>query len=242
MWEVLRDCDLYEATLTKNKEMIAKLYFGTPHENFRKRIQRLYGSEISFPKEYIWYPIGKPDVENCLLDIDLGIDMRSGAKVRPGQLIHKLLLILTSDFYRPFKLQTVFSLLFANEFYNAVTSPHKIHDLVGRLGDWFKKNKIPMKVTNPRGEYLLVFLKPYGIKTKPFLDFKNPLDAFIEQLKNKFNREWFISKDVVLLTGFSLAKVKRFLREAIALDKMNLAGQGKATKYSLKSSQFSDSQ
>ncbi|MDZ4660741.1 MAG: hypothetical protein SGJ18_03895 [Pseudomonadota bacterium] len=235
LWEVLRDCDLYEATLTKNEEMVVSLYFGTPHEKFRQRILRIFKEKISLPENYIWHPNAKPSHEKYLLEVSLGLDKKSGSKLKFGQLVHKLLQILTSDFYRPFKVQTLFGLLFPDENYNLLSSPHKVYDLIARLRSWFKKNQIPLEVASTaRGEFQLETLKPYAINVKPFSHLKDAIEGFFEQLKSEFKGNPFTCKDVVMLTGYSRAQAKRLLHEAVELKRLILSGKGNTTRYLIK--------
>jgi tetratricopeptide (TPR) repeat protein len=233
LWEFLRDCDLYEAALTKNKEILTKLYFGTPFENYRKRLFQMYGEEVTFDADFIYCPLGKPQHENFCLDVNAGVDLKSGSKIGIGQLLHKLLVVLSGDFYRPFKLQTLFSILFPDEYYNA-SSPHKIYDLIRRLDAWFKTNGIPIKVISHREEYRLKLTNPYGLKIKPFVNVEGPMDKFVDHIKSAFKDEWFSCADVVKLTGFSRSKAKRFLREGIELNKIESSGQSKTTRYLIK--------
>lgn len=237
VWEVLRDCNLYEALLTQNSELLIQLYFGTPHEKYRQRIIKLNNKKINIPEYYTWLPMGKPSNENHLLDVIKGEDKFSVARLKLGGLTHKLLQILVSDFYRPFKLQTLFSLLFSEENYNITTSLHKVQDLIGRLREWFIKNSIPLDVVSTkREEFHLKFLKPYAIRLKIYNGLLSTLDYFLESLQKKFPDESFTVKDVMLVSGYSRAQAKQLISEALVSKRLVVFGVGRSTRYNLNNS------
>jgi tetratricopeptide (TPR) repeat protein len=233
-WEVLRDCDLFEAALNGDHEMAQKLFFGTPYENYRKRILRMFRQELIVPQTYTYCPLGKPSSPDDIFDIEKGLNLKSKKKLKTGQLLHKLITILASDFYRPFKLQTLFNLLFPGEYYDPAFSPAKIYDVIRRLEAWFSSNDIPMKIVSDRQEYFLKLEKPYGIKIHTALAIQNPIDAFLKQLRDGFPDEWFSTTDVMSLTRYSRSKAKRYLKECIDRGCLGVMGTGKFTRYTNK--------
>lgn len=235
VWEVLRDCDLYEALLSDNIDILTKLYFGTPHRKYRERILKLYRRPLAFSETYTWYPNGKSKNQNFILDVSEAYDSRSGARLKAGQLLHKLLQIIASDFYRPFKSQALFGILFPNEFYNVNTSLHKVYDLIGRLRSWFNSNEIPIDIVSTgRGEFQLKVLKPYGVKVKVFSNQLEPMDHLLNKLKNQFPNEYFSISDVMKVTGYSRTQTKLVIKNALNANIIAIEGSGRSTRYYLK--------
>lgn len=235
LWEVCRDLELYEAIIRKNKNKLVELKFGTPFVKFRERIDKLNVKKIVLPKSFTWYPNGRPDKNNHIFDVASGTDLRSGSELNKGQLLHRLLETFSSDFYRPFKIEALFSKLFPDEFYQPTHSLPKVAALIVRLRKWFREKRIPLEILNvSRNEFQLAAAKPYGIRVKIFEKQKSRDEFFLETLKQKFESDWFSCQLAVTETGFSRATCKRYIRTA--LDNKVLVSEGYAqyTKYRFK--------
>jgi tetratricopeptide (TPR) repeat protein len=235
VWEVIRDCELYQALITQDTDKLEKIYFGSPYPAFRDRVLRLYKKKLPLSEEFVWAPLQPPKSEKYILDVVEGVDRRSGAKLKKGQLLHQLLQILTSDFYRPFKVEALFSALFENEYYDFNRSAHKVYDLIGRLRTWLKENAVPMEIVNiSRTEFRIEFLEPYLLRIKPFHGVRSSDDVFVEKLKNSFSDKSFSCRDVMLVTGMSRATCKRYLREAVNKSELTASGEGQFRRYKVK--------
>jgi hypothetical protein len=234
MWEVVRACDLYEALQTLNDELFLKIYFGTPYPEFRRRILKMYKKPIEIPEYYDWKLTDKIEDENNYFDIHDGKDSKSRAKLNEGKLIHKLLQLFTSDFYRPFKVEAVFSYVYPQEIYNFESSPHKIYDAMTRTRDWLQSHEIPLEiVSNSRGEFHLKASAPYFVRVKAERSISASSDFMLFKLKAAFAHTWFRRADATKILGSSEATVGRFLKSALDNKKLTSQGKGRATKYKI---------
>lgn len=226
VWEVYRDCILYEAVLTQNSNLLYQIYFGTPLPAFRARALRLFNKKIVIPETYIF------GSKQRNFDVPSGVDNVSGAALKKGQLSHRLLQLLASDFFRPFKTEAIFSHLFPDEYFDLTSSAHKVYDLIGRLRSWFKENKIPLEITNPsRNEFRLLIKENYGIKQTLSHKLADPTDHFIAKLKSDFAKNWFTCRQVMISTNLSRASAKRYLKKAVDRAALSVSGTGSERKY-----------
>ena len=97
-WETLRDCDRFEAIRKKDRNLFLRLYFGTPFESFRERLIRDFGNVAKIPETYDWR-LGRMRRKTPILDLsDSSLDTQG---LKSGQRLHRLLISLSRDFYRP---------------------------------------------------------------------------------------------------------------------------------------------
>jgi hypothetical protein len=75
--------------------------------------------------------------------------------LKPGQLLHRLLATLASDFYRPFRLASLHSLLYPREYFNPVTSPMRVHQATRHLRAWLEEEGIALRIEEQHGLYRL---------------------------------------------------------------------------------------
>ncbi|MGE0763886.1 MAG: hypothetical protein AB7N80_11460 [Bdellovibrionales bacterium] len=160
-WSSVRECDLFLSLATSDQELFKKIYYGTPIAGYRSRMLRLFNiSEAQLEKEYNWCPQGSPLSKKLLLDVERGIAVKSGVKLKKDQLPHRLLKILCSDFYAPFKPEELFSLLFDNEKFNTETSVARVYNGVSALKAWLQQSKLPVQIVNEESGYQIQVLRP----------------------------------------------------------------------------------
>jgi hypothetical protein len=224
VWEVVRECDLFAALVRHDEERLLYLYFGTPHELFRERILKLYDKTLLIPKEYIWHEgANKPAAV---------FDLQENATLKKGQLLHKLLQTLASDFYRPFKMETLCSRLFPDEIYSPGQTPAKVYDLVSRLRHVFKKHGIALEiVASGKNEFKLDVTNACGVKVTLFANVKSKGDYFLEQLRSAFKDGEFSCNMAIQTTGRSRSTCKRNLREALEKGILSVRGHSQFTRY-----------
>jgi hypothetical protein len=191
-WETWRDCDFQMATFLKNKKQINHLYFGTPHEAFRQRIIKESGIDVG--NMYLWTPElakGAANKKKILLDTN-------DSTMKQGFLLHKLLLVLSSDFYQPQTVQTLFAEIFPDRYYSPQSSPTVIHQLLKRFRIWLGENGYPLELLESKGFYWLqatgrIKIKLHSKKNLSSDDFKkNQLEKIFA--KSEFNRSMVSEK------------------------------------------------
>ncbi|MBI4403813.1 MAG: hypothetical protein HY537_06620 [Deltaproteobacteria bacterium] len=225
-WETVRDCDRVRALGLKDRSLLAHLYFGTPFECYRKRLLDSIHWDFQLPDHYVWKINGS---SGNALDLLLGHPGAGGLKA--GQVMHKLLLALVSDFYRPLRVAVAYRYLYPDEFYNPVTSPARIHEAVRRLKGWFRAHKLPLMVSEKLGYYSLQALRPCSIKIyrQGFLDTKSKLLA--SRAKHTLSSGPFSAKEAAIQLGLSTRSTLRLLQQLQSDGTIERIGNGPRTQY-----------
>lgn len=151
-WETLRSCDYYLAITQKDAKLAKHLYFGSPYDHIRQGIQREV-PEVEMPSEYV---LQLGDGSGPILDLLSGMKNPAGGKLKVGQLRHRLLRVLLSDFYQPFRLAYLYGELFPKEYFNPVSSPQRVYQAVYQLKRWFQTSQVPLEIEESKHNYRLV--------------------------------------------------------------------------------------
>lgn len=227
-WESARDCDLYIAILTQDQSRLEHLYFGTSFECFRERILKLAGPQFQLPRSYVWSSQSSPQ---NLLDIASGKRIGSQASSLPiGQALHRFLILLCQDLYRPVSTISAFNKLFPGEFMNVETSANRIHQIVKRCREWIAEVGLNLQIEESEGGYRLVLGEDAGV----ILSARLPLDAMeLEWLliQEQFGSSSFGITDVRLVLASSTSKAHRLLRWALEQGRVQRFGKGPGTIY-----------
>lgn len=222
-WETLRDCDRYQAVATKDRDLLAHVYFGTPFESFRKRLLADFGDEAKLPETYRWHLGGKKGGAE--------IDLRSALK--PGQVLHRLLRCLTSDFYRPFRGPFLHSRLYPGQYFNPASSPLQVRTAINRLRSWFEENEYPLAIDQADGGYRLTASGPCTLlitldresETAPLL---------LSRLHERHQQAHFSAREAAETLGANLRTTQRILQDGLDAGTLERLGSGPATRYHFK--------
>ena len=153
-WESVRDIDLHRAVALRDEKLIYYLYYGTPYESFRKRLVESYGP-LNLDQDFIW-KLGAPGKKTITFSLTSYTHIDDPElRLKIGQTIHRLLLTLMSDFYRPFSRLELFERIFPGERYAPKVSELRVHQLLFRVREWLVANKIPLSIEGDRNEYRL---------------------------------------------------------------------------------------
>lgn len=230
-WERVRGCDYYLALVTKDQALIDRLRAGTPYPAFQERLNTKFGPAAE-ESLYAW-------------DIPHGDKYRHGAmtkvdpfKLKPGQLLQRLLLALSSDFYRPFKLVELHELVFPGEYFNPDSSVLKIHQAMSRLRAWLKSENIPLVLSEKRETYSLLAHGPCQMNV--FLGGKEAhpqarpvIVQAVESLAKGLQGEFGIT-DAIRVLAVPRRTAIRYLSEATEQGLLEKRGKGKLTRYVVK--------
>lgn len=235
-WETMRECDLYQAICTNDIALFQKVYVGTPFRGFRKRMQVLSPFKVEIPEFYDWN-LGDHQnsrvVAHRYFDIERGIDSKSKAALKPGQLLHRLLRCLAQDFYRRSTPAGLFAKLFPDRFYDYLHSNSRIHELVHRTRHWIQSHKIPLEICEEKGEYFLGASGTIKVRVSSELDSCHPiLNILLELVQGDFNHPISCS-ELIRHTKKPRRSANRLLHEAVAAGYLIRVGRGKKTQYFL---------
>lgn len=242
-WETVRDCDQYEVICRKDNKLLIPLFYGTPFECFRKRLLEDFGPSATIPDEYHWqvgkgsspgWQPRKHSPSQPTLYLSTGIVTAKRTVLKPGQSQHRLLMALSSDFYRPLRITSLHTRVYPQEFFNPISSPVRIYQLTKRLRKWLKKVSFPVEILEKDGYYHLSSEKPYTIilsLSKPEPD----KDSYtIRQLKQIWPKDKFSVADAGKRLNSSPSALHRLLRKALEQGQIKRHGRSSATLYSFK--------
>lgn len=153
-WETIRDCDRVEGTVAKDSKLLQAVYFGTPFQSFRQNLVKECSWHFEVPNFFDWH-IGGGRKAEVTFDLLTARAVNGKKALKLGKQQHRLLVILSQDFYRPFSTATLFGKLYPDEYFNLVHSPVRVRQAVKRLREWFKESKIPLSVEEANGTYRL---------------------------------------------------------------------------------------
>lgn len=234
-WESVRDCDRFEATVTKNEKLLFHTYFGTPFEAFRERLLKEYRIPISVPKFYDW-TIGntltmKNDKAKWTFDLLMGERIGGKTPIKVGKGMHRLLSCLASDFYRSQRIPQLFSQLYPDEQYDPVTSSPRVHQILNRLRIWFKKNLIPLNVEERERAYHLTSAEGCILRIPQLESSADPSIIHLNKLKEIFPNQVFSANDAGKALGVSGRTILRLMDKGTKANLIQRQGKGAATRY-----------
>jgi hypothetical protein len=225
-WEGVRDCDYHLAVATGDEELLDRLFYGTPSEHFRARLRKSVAPDWEPGENFVrWYG-GRGEK---ILDLE--------AAELPPMLV-SLLRLLASDLYAPFRTASLFSSIYADEYFNPDTSPHRVQQLIHRLEKEMTSLGLPLKVSKDAQAYSLEAASPFGIRADLLSAQPAPgAERHELSLRNEFKEAAFTAVEAASRLGVSRRTVSRVLKEAIALGKIEVIGEGSVIRYRLKPEQ-----
>jgi hypothetical protein len=152
-WETVRDSDRCLALATADLALARHLYRGTPFASFRQKLARQMDNDSLSGEGYVWN-LGPSPAERTL-DLRTGLDDRGREVFKPAQGENRLLQVLSSDFYRPFRLASLYARLFEGEYFNPTSSPDRVHRALLRLRRALERSHFPLTIEEREGSYRL---------------------------------------------------------------------------------------
>jgi len=230
-WETIRDLDYHWGLCTRDSRLLAKVYFGSPVARYRQRVADAAVAEdidLSAVRQWVWSGSegASPLNVKSLQDLVVG-----GESSLHAWLPKRLLLILASDFYAPFRTGQLFAQIFTDEHFNPETSPDRVFQLVSRLKKTLQSSGIGELKTERNG-YQLRLAPAFGLRLdrdwieRPRLD---RLDAYRSVINSRFDGRAFGARDLGEALGVSMRTANRIIKEiGPSLDK---SGSGRAIRY-----------
>ena len=157
-WETLRDLTLYHFHLNRDSKTLEKLWWGSSTDFHQKRIEFWLKKTIE-PKQLIW---NAKEMTGITLQTKvtkkkpktLNLDDAPHA-FKLGQIPHRLLLAVTSDWFKPQTVPELFNHLFPERHYHPVHSPDLVYQAVRRLNAHFKQKQISLELISKQHRYFL---------------------------------------------------------------------------------------
>ena len=231
-WESIRDIQFHRCRILNDEEGFWRVYFGTAHKNFRKRMIHLFNP--SFIKEqYILHYGNFDEKKDRIFDVRLAREAQ-GPELKPNMLIHRLFILFSSDRYREFQMGEIFHFLFEDEFFDPFSSPDRVHQVVKRFRQWLKESDIPVEIRFLGRGYKAYIGDQYGVCIDNNL-LNNEYSRAIGYLARllSIGVYHFTTREAAQLLGLSKSAVNKWLVEAIEENLVEKSGQGKNTKYDI---------
>lgn len=220
-WETIRDCEYYLAKLSGDEAKLLHLYFGTPFVSYRKRIIETLGGSEKLPETYTWCVNDSPEK---IFDLSLSVTEDQRHSLPTGQALHRLWIVLSQDFYRPFQLVSLFGKLFPGDYFDPATSPNRTQLVIKRLRAWWQKENLPFAIDAGDGGFRLKLAPGAAIKVP-----RNPLPLNGIELELKrfsllIRKTEFTSKEAAKILSMSRSETHRILQEAERKGLIELSG------------------
>jgi len=231
-WETVRDCDFHLAVCLKKPALAIHLIYGTPFASFREHLTKIFSETLEMPPAYT-LELGTVEKEGSVYSLDLqtGVMGKKRAKLKVGQLPHRLLRTLASDFYRPFRGAQIHSALFPDEYFNPNSSPQRVRQLIARLRATLSENKTPLEIIESEGAYRLRATSATRLR----IPNRAPLSSvglWVERLRQAFEgRESFTAAEVSAALETNLWTVRLALKNAKREGFLRQVGKGPASGY-----------
>ncbi len=227
-FETVRDGYYYLAKYTGDESYLLPLYFGTPFAPFRNKILKLGWSP---PAAAIFPFVGTKDVSESQEYQIFDILNMPGLKEQSS--LHRLIMSLNMDYFRPPGLGLLFQRVFPAQFYNPDHSPNRIHQLIKRLRQWIDTNQISWNLIEIKSRYQLELTVASRLKVPENLltYLQSPQDPVIGKLLSHFGANEFDIREVTKILDLSVSSARRALSEAIEQGLIIKTGQGRYTRY-----------
>jgi hypothetical protein len=240
-WETLRELDLHWAICTENQELLNHVYYGSPIKSYREKIHALIKREapnLEILASFDWLRVRQTGVKSRLANFrDLIMDFKSSVQGNNQSiLLKRLLYILCSDFYAPFRIGQLFSILFEGEFYDLETSPDRVFQLIKRLRAWISEREIGCEIIWGRRGYAIQFSKNHGIVLERDIaeqGLPNKTNIHYLFLHDRFGGDPFSSSAVGDQMNCSTRTANRVLNELISEGRVVSMGRGRFTRFKI---------
>lgn len=229
-WETVRDCDRALLYLAPKPALFQHLYFGTPFESFRRELLNRMGDRLRLPETYDWSP-GKSSTPVKTLRLTENAEDSLPVKLKTGDASHRLLLVLCSDFYRPFRTAALFGQIFPGEYFNPGASEIRVRMAVQRLRALMKHHRLPLVIEVRAGEYRLDPKSRVRIRLSAPVAQHGKEDLLFERLKRAVGESEFTTREAAERFDSSPRTVQRLLERALAQGQVIKIGGSRNTRY-----------
>jgi hypothetical protein len=228
-WETVRDCDFHLARYTQDLQLGRHLYFGTPFDAYRARLIRKLGINRPDAAERFDLQIGSRGNE-FKVDVVSGKSSARNTSLKFGQIPQRLLALLVSDFYRPYRIATLHADLFPDRHYHPLHSPVVLRQAILRLRKWLSESKIPLQIEEDQSTYRLKALRRCEIRVPP-LNISSA-STWADSLRDELITRGFITRSsAARCWNVSERSAFNRLQDLVAENLLVREGQGHATRY-----------
>jgi len=225
-FETVRDADFH---ILKNKfepGLFNHLYFGTPWEAYRAYLRRELGRKPE-SANYIWGDSPR------VLNLATGESNGEPLGLKPGKTTHRLLDLLSRDFYSPLRVGGVFAHLWPQEYFDIHSSPGRVRQAIARARKEAGQAGLQLEIKEFKGRYSL---RPVRVSLCIELErgVLHPFQPALNKLRTQFGDAIFSGLEARRALGFSYGNMNRLLNWILDSGHGRKLGQGPQTLYVLK--------
>ncbi len=260
-FETARDIDFHIGRIFKNEFLLNKVYFGTPFEQFKNRVERqLTQLNLRLADIFYFNSISNSNLiySNATIEYINYIDSesknvnsmnRSSTFVTPScykinnfdclsHLEKQTFKLLLQDFYADAKIGSLHAQLYPKEYFNPFSSPQKIHSLVYRLNKSLNTNFLKLSVKFKTSGYSLKVNKNYSflIENQLKSEFKSEkrIEVIISKIQSNFkSKNSFNRKDIETLFNVSARTANNYIGAVLNNGLAIKKGCGPAANYQM---------
>lgn len=225
-YETLRECDFYIALALENSHLLNQVYYGTRFPAYRRRI--CTESKMTFEQKHFDLLLNPNSSDKSHLIL---LDLTQDNGLKSGQVIDRLLKILSRDYYRPIYWTALHSELFPDNYLSPHSSKLIIHQAIKRTREWLNKNSSSVIIVEQNGHYHLSAKISGHIRIE--IDDKNWHEKQIDLLRMKKIEKSFVSTSAAEIWGIEKHSAIRRLNQLIEKGHLQKKGQGRGARYVL---------
>lgn len=237
-WETVRDCDRITAEALQDQSLFNLVYMGTPHVSFREKMLRSC-PWANRPESVVLGSAGGQVLDLATASLD-GND----CGLKPGQNLHRALRLLLSDFYRPTSIGKFFSEMFAGEYFDPESSFNRVGNVMYRLRNWQRSQRLPIEVECERLNYRILIQSPeFGILVRDLsavgqvqVSEKLAVDGSLGRIRSRLPYGTFTAREAADVLKLSKSSAVRLLNRAVSNGLLSKTGSSRATIYKWKES------
>lgn len=233
--ESVRQCDEFEAVMRGDATLLARVYFGTPHEPFRARIARagkVPDEALLTPGEVARaMPGTRPPTP--VFDLSTGTWRGRATPLRPGGLLLRLLAALASDAYVAARPAAIHQAIYPGEWFHPESSPFRIYEAMKRLRQALEEEGIPLAIVSRDGAYRLEATGPCALRYRREARLERWAEA-IERIRALWTTRPFSVSEASARLGLNPRTVLRWLDEAREAGAVERLGRGRALRFAVR--------
>lgn len=237
--EHLRALDTQMAILFRDQGRAAFAWFGSPDGEVRSVLVKALSFQA--PESFAYRPEGVPPGRaEWIIDLESAtLTGHRESRIRAGGALHRLLVALCRDFYRPCSRQSLFARVYPGRIYEPFSAPQQIHQLLERLKRQLQAAGISLRITDKRGQVSLHSEIAGVIRISRAIAEGLVIGSIEEHGLLELARQasllgsGFSSKDAARALGISERSANRLIRSALESGMLQASGRARARRYGL---------
>ncbi len=237
-WESVRECDRALAQATQDRDLLLKVYFGTPYAAYRQSVFREAQTWLTIPDQFV---LGS--ASGRLFDLKRAMSVDQTIQLKPGQALHRCLVATTADLYRPLYEGNLHAKLFPGEYFNPLSSPVRVLNVVKRFRRWLEEYNLPLALEVASHSYHLVWrdhAANFGLiyaREDATISTKEELGSSValDRLSKALGGDEFSSVEAADVLQVSKSSIVKALGWGVENGRLIKSGSGRTTRYSFRS-------